>query len=229
MNIQGLQKLPLLDFPAHVACTIFTGGCQLDCSFCHNSELIKGPFEAGIDAEEVLSFLKKRRGLLDGVAITGGEPMLQGDLETFIRAIKTLGYKVKLDTNGGFPEKLRHFIDEGLVDYVAMDIKNTPEKYGETSGIENLDIRPYIQSIELLLEGRVDYEFRTTVVKEYHTNEDVINIAKWLKGAKKYYLQSFVDRDQVRNHSLSAYTEDELEDILKAAKVFLPCTEIRGQ
>lgn len=229
MNIQGLQKLTLLDFPAHVACTIFTGGCQLDCPFCHNSELIKGPFEAGIDAEEVLSFLKKRRGLLDGVAITGGEPMLQGDLETFIRDIKALGYKVKLDTNGGFPEKLRHFIDEGLVDYVAMDIKNTPEKYGETSGIENLDIRPYIQSIELLLEGRVDYEFRTTVVKEYHTNEDIINIAKWLKGAKKYYLQSFVDRDQVRNHSLSAYTEDELEDILKAAKVFLPCTEIRGQ
>lgn len=229
MNIQGLQKLTLLDFPTHVACTIFTGGCQLDCQFCHNSELIKGPFEAGIDAEEVLSFLKKRRGLLDGVAITGGEPMLQGDLETFIRAIKALGYKVKLDTNGGFPEKLRHFIDEGLVDYVAMDIKNTPEKYGETSGIENLDIRPYIQSIELLLDGRVDYEFRTTVVKEYHTNEDIINIAKWLKGAKKYYLQSFVDRDQVRNHSLSAYTEDELEDILKAAKVFLPCTEIRGQ
>ena len=228
MNIQGLQKLTLLDFPEHVACTIFTGGCQLDCPFCHNSELIAGPFAEGIGREEVLTFLKKRQGLLDGVAITGGEPMIQADLEAFIRDVKAMGYQVKLDTNGGFPEKLRHLIDEGLIDYVAMDIKNVPEKYGITCGIENLDVSPYIQSKELLQEGRVAYEFRTTIVRQFHTNEDIINIAKWLKGAKRYYLQGFVDRDQVRDRSLSAYTEAELEEILKAAKVFLPCTEIRG-
>lgn len=228
MNIQGLQKLTLLDFPEHVACTVFTGGCQLDCPFCHNSELIVGPFSGGIDQEEVLTFLKKRQGLLDGVAITGGEPMIQADLAEFIRAVKALGYQVKLDTNGGFPEKLTQFINEGLVDYVAMDIKNVPEKYAATSGIDNLNVSPYIQSVDLLLEGRVAYEFRTTVVRQFHTNEDIINIAKWLKGAKRYYLQSFVDRDQVRDHSLSAYTETELEEMLKAAKVFLPCTEIRG-
>lgn len=228
MNIQGLQKLTLLDFPEHVACTVFTGGCQLNCPFCHNSELISGPFGEGIDRESVLSFLKKRQGILEGVAITGGEPMIQEDLEAFIRDVRALGYQVKLDTNGGEPKKLRHFIEEGIVDYVAMDIKNVPEKYGVTCGINNLDVSPYIQSMELLLEGRVDYEFRTTIVREFHTNEDIINIAKWLKGAKRYYLQSFVDREQVRNHSLSAYTEDELSVILKEAKVFLPCTEIRG-
>lgn len=228
MNIQGLQKLTLLDFPEHVACTVFTGGGQLNCPFCHNSELISGPFGEGIDRESVLSFLKKRQGILEGVAITGGEPMIQEDLEAFIRDVRALGYQVKLDTNGGEPKKLRHFIEEGIVDYVAMDIKNVPEKYGVTCGINNLDVSPYIQSMELLLEGRVDYEFRTTIVREFHTNEDIINIAKWLKGAKRYYLQSFVDREQVRNHSLSAYTEDELSVILKEAKVFLPCTEIRG-
>lgn len=228
MNIQGLQKLTLLDYPEHVASTVFTGGCQLDCPFCHNSELIRGPFDVGIDEEEIFSFLRKRQGLLDGVAITGGEPMLQVDLESFIRKIKEYGYKVKLDTNGGYPEKLLHFINEGLVDYVAMDVKNSPEKYGLTAGIENLDLTPYRKSIELLLEGRVDYEFRTTVVKDFHTNEDIIKIAKWLKGAKKYYLQSFVDSEQVRIHSLSAYTDEELNAIEKEVKVFLPCTEIRG-
>lgn len=228
MNIQGLQKLTLLDYPAHVACTVFTGGCQLNCPYCHNSELIAGTFGDGISVEEVLAFLKKRQGVLEGVAITGGEPLLQADLEDFVRAVKDLGYKVKLDTNGGFPEKLEHFMNEGLVDYVAMDIKNTLEKYALTAGKKQLDVTPYIQSKELLIAGCVDYEFRTTIVKEFHTNEDIINIAKWLKGAKKYYLQSFVDRDQVRDHSLSAYTEESLKDLCKEAKVFLPCTELRG-
>lgn len=228
MNIQGLQKLTLLDYPEHVACTVFTGGCQLDCTFCHNSELISGPFGEAMTVDELLYFLKKRQGLLDGVAITGGEPLLQEDLEEVVRAVKALGYKIKLDTNGGFPNKLERLIDEGLIDYVAMDIKNTPEKYGVTVGIPSLDLTPYIKSKEVLLEGRVDYEFRTTVVKEFHTFEDIINIAKWLKGAKRYYLQSFVDREQVRDHSLSAYTEAELESVLKEVKVFLGCTEIRG-
>lgn len=228
MNIQGLQKLTLLDFPKHVACTIFTGGCQLNCPFCHNSELIPNAYSEGIKEEEVLSFLKKRQGILDGVCITGGEPLVQKDIEAFIKEIRALGYMVKLDSNGGYPEQLKHLIDNGLVDYVAMDIKNTPEKYGMTVGVKNLDISPYIKSRDLLMEGKVDYEFRTTIVKEFHTFEDIIGIADFIKGAHRYYLQSFVDRDQVRDHSLTAYEKEELEKVLQSVKKILPCAELRG-
>ena len=228
MNIQGLQKLTLLDYPAHVACTLFTGGCQLNCPFCHNSELIQGPFDGGMDADEVLRFLKKRQGLLDGVCVSGGEPLLQADLAGFLAEVKALGYKVKLDTNGGFPDKLAQLIDDGLVDYVAMDIKNTPTRYAETCGLQDMDVAPFAGSKNLLLEERVDYEFRTTVVKEFHSFEDMLAIAEWLQGAKRYYLQSFVERDQVRDKSLSAYTDEMLRNICDSLKPLLPCVEVRG-
>ena len=228
MNIQGLQKLTLLDYPEHVACTIFTGGCQLNCPFCHNSELISGPFGEGLQTDSVLSFLKKRQGLLDGVCVSGGEPLLQPDIEEFLRAVKELGYRVKLDTNGGFPDKLERLVRAGLVDYVAMDIKNTPEKYALTCGLNECDMTPYIASVNFLLSGLVDYEFRTTVVREFHTFEDILQIAKWLKGAQHYYLQCFVERDQVRGTSLSAYNEEEMKRVCQAAQAYLPCTTLRG-
>ena len=228
MNIQGLQKLTLLDFPKHVACTIFTGGCQLNCPFCHNSELITGAFDKGISSEEILSFLKKRKGILDGVCITGGEPLVHNDIEDFIKKIRALGYMVKLDSNGGYPDKLKHLIESNLVDYVAMDIKNTPEKYGMTVGVEELNMAPFIKSKELLMEGHIDYEFRTTIVKEFHTFEDILGIAEFIKGAHRYYLQSFVDREQVRDHSLTAYDKNELEQILQKVKEIIPCAELRG-
>lgn len=228
MNIQGLQKLTLLDYPEHVACTLFTAGCQLDCPFCHNSELITGPFGPGETEESIFAFLRKRQGLLDGICVSGGEPLLQPDIEAFLERVKALGYQVKLDTNGGFPEKLARLIEAGLVDYVAMDIKNTPARYAETCGVTDLDLTPYIRSRELLLEGRTDYEFRTTIVKEFHSFEDMREIAGWLKGAKRYYLQSFVDRDQVRDHSLSAHNEATLQKMLEVVKQVLPCAELRG-
>ncbi len=228
MNIQGLQKLTLLDYPEHVACTIFTGGCQLNCPFCHNSELISGPFGEGLQTDSVLSFLKKRQGLLDGVCVSGGEPLLQPDIEEFLRAVKELGYRVKLDTNGGFPDKLERLVRAGLVDYVAMDIKNTPEKYALTCGLNECDMTPYIASVNFLLSGPVDYEFRTTVVREFHTFEDILQIAKWLKGAQHYYLQCFVERDQVRDTSLSAYNEEEMKRVCQAAQAYLSCTTLRG-
>ena len=228
MNIQGMQKLTLLDYPAHVACTLFCGGCQLNCPFCHNSELIQGPFDDGLGADKVLAFLKKRQGLLDGVCVSGGEPLLQPDLGDFLAEVKALGYKVKLDTNGGFPEKLAQLIDSGLVDYVAMDIKNTPARYPETCGLQDMDVAPFARSKNLLLEGRVDYEFRTTVVKEFHSFEDILTIGEWLQGARRYYLQSFVDREQVRDKSLSAYTDKMLRNICDSLKPLLPCAELRG-
>lgn len=228
MNIQGLQKLTLLDYPEHVAATLFTGGCQLNCPYCHNSELIQGPFGTGEAPADVLAFLKKRQGLLDGVCVSGGEPLLQADIADFLRAVKALGYKIKLDTNGGFPDKLAALVDEGLVDYVAMDIKNTPALYPKTCGVPGLDPTPYIASKNFLMEGRVDYEFRTTVVREFHTFEDVLAVARWLEGAKRYYLQSFVARDQVRDLSLSAYTDEEMKRLAEAAKKILPCTTLRG-
>lgn len=228
MNIQGLQKLTLLDYPEHVACTLFTGGCQLDCPYCHNSELIAGPFDEGVATDEVLSFLKKRQGLLDGVCVSGGEPFLQPDLPDFLRTVKALGFRVKLDTNGGFPEKLAALVEAELVDYVAMDIKNIPMRYAETCGVPNLDVTPYIASKDFLLEGHVDYEFRTTVVKEFHTFEDILAIADMIKGARHYYLQAFVARDQVREPSLSAYTDEDMVALTAAVKKRLVCTELRG-
>lgn len=229
MNVSGFQKLTLLDYPNHVACTVFTGGCNLRCPFCHNALLVtKLDKNAFIDEEEVFSLLKKRKGVLDGVAITGGEPLLQKDIKDFIYKVKSLGFLVKLDTNGTFPAELEGLIDEKLVDYVAMDIKNCKEKYALTSGLERMDITSVEKSVEILLKGAVDYEFRTTVVKQFHTEEDIEKISEWIKGAKNYFLQDFVDSGNLISGGFSSVGKEKLLKMQERAKKMLPSTFIRG-
>ena len=229
MKIHGLQKMTLLDFPGKVACTVFLGGCDLRCPFCHNAELIDGTAPAVMEDEELLDFLKKRQGLLDGVAVTGGEPLLRGDdLMRLAEKIRELGYPLKLDTNGTHPERLRKFIDAGLVSYVAMDIKNSPERYAETCGLREMDLAPVRESVSLLMEGRTDYEFRTTTTAELHDAESFRKIGEWIRGAKRYYLQKFTDRDTVPFEGFHAPAEDEMQQYLAIARKYVPEAEIRG-
>ena len=228
MKIHGLQKMTLLDFPGHVACTVFLGGCDFRCPFCHNFQLVDGTAPPTMETADLLSFLETRRGILEGVAITGGEPCLQKDLPELCRAIKALGYPVKLDTNGTHPAMLAQLIDEGLVDYVAMDIKNSKEKYAMTCGLESVDITPVEESVRVLLSGNIDYEFRTTVVKEFHTAADFQAIASWIAGAKAYYLQSFTDRDTVPFAGLSAPDPDSLKEAADIVGKTVDKVEIRG-
>ena len=197
MQIHGLQKMTLLDYPGKVACTVFFGGCDMRCPFCHNAELLDGSAEAVMDEWELLDFLARRKGLLDGVAITGGEPLLQKDLPSFAAKIRDMGFSVKLDTNGTHPDELERMITDGVVQYVAMDIKNSPERYAETAGLSKLDLSPIRESVKILMEGRTDYEFRTTVVAELHDDQSFEGIGRWIRGAKRYFLQKFTDRDTV--------------------------------
>ena len=228
MEIQGLQKLTLLDYPGKVACTVFFGGCDMRCPFCHNGELVTGPAPAVMDGTELLSFLKKRRGLLDGVCITGGEPLLRPGLEELLGAVKALGFSVKLDTNGARPGPLRALVEGGLVDYVAMDIKNSPDRYPATAGVPGLDLGPIRESAAFLLSGAVDYEFRTTVVREFHDEESFRAIGPWLAGARAYFLQSFVDRDTVLCPGLHPCSREELEGFLELLRPFIPAAALRG-
>ena len=228
MRIHGFQKLTLLDYPGFVACTVFTGGCNFRCPFCHNAPLVLLEDEA-LAEDEVLSLLQKRRGLLDGVCISGGEPLLQPDIGDFMKKLRAMGYKIKLDTNGSFPQKLRALVEEGLVDMVAMDIKNSPEKYAETVGVPGFDVGPVKESAAFLMEGRVDFEFRTTVVRPLHEAEDFEKIGRWLPGAPKYYLQQFRDSGALlAAEGLGAYTEEEMQIFAEAAKPFIPHTYLRG-
>ena len=211
MEIYGLQKLTLLDYPGKTACTLFTSGCNFRCPFCHNSSLVFNRVEP-LDSGEIFSFLKKRAGILDGVCITGGEPLLNADIAEFIKEIKTLGYKVKLDTNGSFPDRLSSLINEGLIDYVAMDIKSSKEGYQKAVGIENYNTQNVERSVELLLSDKVPYEFRTTAVKGIHTKEDFEKIAKWISGAKQYYIQNYRESDDILcSDNLSPFDENELK------------------
>ena len=229
MRIDGLQKMTLLDFPGKVACTVFTGGCNFRCPFCHNALLVtKLPEKPDYSEDEILSFLEKRTGLLDGVAITGGEPLLNPDIADFIRKIRSMGYAVKLDTNGSFPERLKAIVGEGLVDYVAMDIKNRKEKYTETIGLKNLDLSKIEESVEFLKSGAVDYEFRTTVVEQFHTVEDIRAAAEWISGAKRYFLQNFVDSGELICEEVSGVDKETMLKMKSAAADFVPQTEIRG-
>lgn len=221
--------MTLLDFPGKVACTVFTGGCNFRCPFCHNALLVtKLPEKPDYTEDEILSFLEKRIGLLDGVAITGGEPLLNPDIGDFIRKIRDMGYAVKLDTNGSFPERLKAIVSEGLVDYVAMDIKNRREKYAETVGLKNLDLSKIEESIDFLKSGAVDYEFRTTVVKQFHTVEDITAAAEWISGAKRYFLQNFVDSGELICEEVSGVDKETMLKMKSAAADFVPQTEIRG-
>lgn len=229
MRIQGLQKLTLLDYPEHTACTVFTAGCNFRCPFCHNASLVVNiPKEAEISEEEFFTFLQKRKGILDGVCVSGGEPLLQPDIELFIRKIKNMGFAVKLDTNGSFPDKLIHLVEEGLVDYVAMDIKNSPETYAFTAGTETLDIVSVQKSVSYLMEEHVSYEFRTTVVKHYHSKESFEEIGKWLTGAEKYFLQNFVDSGDLIGKNTRGCSEEEMKEFLEIVKKHIPNAKLRG-
>lgn len=228
MNIQGLQKMTLLDFPGKVACTVFLGGCDLRCPFCHNSDLIDGGAPTVMDDTALLKFLEKRRGLLDGVAFTGGEPLLRSDLKELIVKVRALGFAVKLDTNGSHPERLKELLDEKLVDYVAMDIKNSPTRYGETVGVPGLDLAPFRESARLLMESGVAYEFRTTVVAELHDETSFEEIAQWLSGAERFFLQRFTDRDSVLFSGLHAPEKADMERYAAILREKMPHVELRG-
>ena len=229
MYINGFQKLTILDYPGKVACIVFTPGCNFRCPFCHNAALVTHiDKDTYIDEEEVLAYLKKRQGILDGVVITGGEPLLQDGIEEFIGKIKDLGYSIKLDTNGSFPEKLISLVEKGLVDYVAMDIKNSKAKYMTTIGVNNIDMSAIEKSVEFLLQNKVDYEFRTTIVDKFHTVQDIQDIVVWIKGAHKYFLQNFVDSGDLIEAGLNPVTLDTLREMKEKATETLPCVELRG-
>ena len=229
MNIQGLQKLTLLDYPGKVACTLFTGGCNFRCPYCHNAGLVIQSSQAAvISEEEVLAFLKKRQGLLDGVCISGGEPLLHHDIGDFIQKVKSLGYLVKLDTNGSMPDFLRGLVEEKSVDYVAMDIKNSRQKYGYTIGVPEYDTSLIEQSVEYLKKSSIPYEFRTTVVREFHQREDFIHIGKWLSGDSPYYLQGFVDSGDLIQSGLHGYDAIRMQQALEIVKEYLPRAQLRG-
>lgn len=228
MLIKGFQKLTLLDYPGKTACTVFTGGCNYRCPFCHNAGLVTKLDTEIIPESEVLGHLKKRQGILDGVAISGGEPLLQGDIEEFLQKIKELGYSIKLDTNGSFPDKLKSIIDRGLCDYIAMDIKNSKERYNETIGINKFDISLMEKSVEILMNSDVDFEFRTTVTKNFHTIEDIEKIGEWIKGVEKYYLQNFVDSGNLIDFNVEGVSKTEMYEMLETVKKYVPTAEIRG-
>lgn len=228
MLILGLQKLTLLDYPGRTACTVFTGGCNFRCPFCHNAPLvIPGREQEPYTEEEVLSYLKKRAGLLDGVCVTGGEPTLQEDLEAFLRQVKALDYPVKLDTNGSRPEALRALLRQGLLDYVAMDVKSSPEEYARACGVP-VDLEKVNESIDLLLSGCVDYEFRTTVVAGLHTPQIIEQTARRIAGAKRYFLQAFVDSGDLITPGWHTLSREEMEACAQAARKYVPTVGLRG-
>lgn len=236
MLIYGLQKLSLLDYPGKLAATIFTGGCNLRCPFCHNASLVTHLTGDGrISEEELFSFLEKRKGMLDGVCITGGEPLLQDDLADFIIKIRELGYLIKLDTNGTFPEKLESLIRRNLVDYVAMDIKNSYNKYPQTVGVTGFDATPVFDSARLLMKSAVDYEFRTTLVKAFHTATEIEEIGRTVEGAERYYLQNFEDSGDLvgfgcdsESIDMEGFTQDELLQFQSILANFVNFVEIRN-
>ena len=227
MDISGIQKMTLLDFPGKCACTVFLAGCNLRCPFCHNASLVLAKPEPAMAEGEFFAFLKKRRGLLDGVCVTGGEPTLRPGLPEFIWKIRQLGYLVKLDTNGSNPEMLRQLLEEKLLDYVAMDIKSCPERYSETCG--GIDILSAVEeSLSILRESSVEYELRTTCVKPFHDTEAMEAIGKWLSGTQNYYLQAFVDSGDLVGSGVSGFTKEEMEALRQAVLPHIPSTRIRG-
>ena len=227
MKIVGIQKLTLLDYPGKVACTVFLNGCNFRCPYCHNAELL-GDGEEVMTVAGLLAFLRKRQGILEGVCITGGEPTLHPELPALLREVRALGYAVKLDTNGYRPEILEAVLDQGLVDYVAMDLKNGPESYGETVGLAQVELAKIRQSIRLLMDSPVDFELRTTVVNPLHSGETITSMANWLlettngKPNPRLFVQPFVDRDTVPVGGFSAPTGAELEQF---CRILGPCAE----
>ncbi len=232
MQIYGLNKLTLLDFPGHLACTLFTGGCNFRCPFCYNTSLVLEPTKIEkIPIEEIFAFLRQRKGRLEGICITGGEPTLSTDLPEFISQLRTLGYLIKLDTNGSNPDMLSFLLQNHLLDYVAMDIKNSPQSYKKTVGISNLDQSVIDKSVELLKSCGILYEFRTTVVAGLHTEEDFSSIGKWLAGDCAYYLQSFQKHSDLvgeNSSDMSTFSQKEMEHFREVVLPWLPNTKLRG-
>lgn len=230
MRICGLQKLSMVDYPGKLAATVFTGGCDLRCPFCHNAPLVTHVDAAdSYTEEEVLDFLRSRRGLLDGVVLSGGEPLMHPESETLLAKMQELGLAVKLDTNGCYPELLEKILDRGLVDYVAMDIKGTPAKYGVITGRPELELGPVERSIRLIMDKAPDYEFRTTLVKPFHEVGDMEVIGSWLQGAKRYFLQTFVDSGDLVGEGCSGFSPEEMTAFYEAARPWFPQVELRGQ
>lgn len=229
MRINGFNKTTLLDYPKHLAATLFLGGCNYRCPFCHNASLVLDPSsQPSISENEVLATLRKRRNILEGVCITGGEPTLQPDLPIFIEQIKMIGLKVKLDTNGNNPDMIQYLINNNLLDYVAMDIKNSKEHYSLSVGIKDFDTSNVCDSIELIMNSNIDYEFRTTLVKEHHTIQDIQSIGEWIKGANVYYLQSFKDSGDIITPGLSSHSKQTLLEYKDILLNYIPVVEIRG-
>lgn len=230
MHIGGLQKMTLLDYPGMVACTVFLDGCNFRCPFCHNPDLVVAPKpEPVVSEREFFAFLSQREGFLDGVCITGGEPMLNRELVPFIKGIRDRGFLVKLDTNGSFPDRLQHLVTSRLVDYVAMDIKNSKEHYGTTIGLPSYDTKGVERSVAILMEGDVPYEFRTTLVREFHTGEDMHAIGEWLKGCRALYLQSFLDSGNLLgNEVMTAFSAGEMDSYKNLLKRYIEPVYIRG-
>ena len=229
MQIFGVNKTTLLDFPEHVACTVFTGGCNFRCPFCQNGDLVlHGGSLPVLDEEEVFRVLRKRKGILTGVCVTGGEPTLQRDLDVFLSRVKELGYLVKLDSNGYRPEVLQSLCERGLVDYFAMDIKSSPENYARTAGVKELDMGLIRESVDFIRSCGLDYEFRTTVVRELHSSGDFLSIGEWLKGCKAYFLQSYVESEGVICKEFSSYSKEELEEFVMLLKPYIDNVSLRG-
>lgn len=231
IKIGGLQKLTLLDYPDLAASTVFTAGCNFKCPFCHNRDLVFLPEDYEyFDEEKVLAYLQKRQGLLDGVCVSGGEPLLQKGLKPFLQKIRDMGYRIKLDTNGSSPDLLKELAADGLVDYVAMDIKNCRDRYAITCGMnpETFHLEKIEESVQYLLEGHVDYEFRTTVVRELHDLKSLSEAAQWIQGAKRYYLQQFNDSGTLIQEGFTAYDRKEMEVLLEEVRKYVPGAALRG-
>ena len=229
MRIKGWQRVSLIDYPSKISTVVFIGGCNLYCPYCHNSDMIsysKGEIE--FSNEEIFNFLDKRKGLIEGVVITGGEPTSSNGLYNFIRNIKERGYSVKLDTNGFFPKRLKNLIEKGYIDFVAMDVKNSEFKYLETVGKLNVDINKVKQSMDIIRNSGIDYEFRTTVVKEYHNKEDLIEIVDWIKGSKKWAIQQYHDSYKNVNRNLNPIDVNIINEIVNYGKNKIDKIELRG-
>ena len=230
MKIAGIEKLSLVDFDGVVSATIFTLGCNYKCGFCHNSPLVLSTNQVTtLPEEEILTYLKKRKGILEGLCITGGEPTLQHDLTSFCEKVKSLGYKIKLDTNGTNPDKVKELWDNGLVDYFAMDIKNDRENYAKIIGFDSYDLSKVEKTVDFFISNNVDYEFRTTLINEYHKEENIVNIGKWINGAKKYFLQKFKNTDGCINaDTLTPVNDEKVKQFIEILNKYLPNVKPRG-
>ena len=227
MNVQGYQKLTLLDYPGRTACTVFTGGCNLRCPFCHNAGLVRTPLAGPNLTDEVLAYLAKRKGILDGVCVTGGEPLLQPDLVGFLQAVKEMGYAVKLDTNGMLPQRLSEVLATKLVDYVAMDIKSSPDGYAAATGTD-ADVSAVSDSLSILRDSGIPFELRTTAVRGIHTEADFAAIGRWIGDVPAYFIQRFVDSGQLLGSGFDAFSPEEMERLLTTVRRYTPSAQLRG-